>query len=44
MMEEQFKSMESQMQKVLSALANMDQSHKNVAAKQLFKQGFYRQD
>lgn len=43
-MEEQFKSMESQMQKLLSALGNMDQSARNTFAKQLFNGGIYEKD
>jgi hypothetical protein len=40
-MEEQFNSMQSQMQSLIAALGNMDQSTKNTFAKQLFSRGIY---
>ena len=43
-MEEQFNSMQSQMQSLIAALGNMDQSTKNTFAKQLFSSGIYKRD
>jgi hypothetical protein len=41
-MEERFNSMQSQMQSLISALGSMDQSAKNIFAKQLFENGVYK--
>ncbi len=43
-MEEQFNSMQSQMQTLISSLATMDQSNKNAFARQLFDKGVYKKD
>jgi hypothetical protein len=43
-MEERFNSMQSQMQSVITALGNMDESTKNTFAKQLFSRGIYERD
>ena len=43
-MEERFNSMQSQMQSLITALGNMDQSTKNDFAKQLFSSGIYEKD
>jgi hypothetical protein len=43
-MEEQFNSMQSQMQSLITTLGNMDQSTKNTFAKQLFNTGIYKRD
>src|SRR5207248_2624966 len=43
-MEERFNSMQSQMQSLISALGNMDQSTKNAFAKQLFENGTYKNE
>jgi integrase len=41
MMEERFNSMQSQIQSLMAVLGNMDQSARNVFAKQLFNGGMY---
>ena len=43
-MQEQFNTMQSQIQVLLSALTTMDQSGKNSLAKQLFDSGVYKKD
>ncbi|MGC2575832.1 MAG: zinc ribbon domain-containing protein [Candidatus Nitrosopolaris sp.] len=43
-MEERFNSMQSQMQSIITALGNMDESTKNTFAKQLFSSGIYEKD
>jgi hypothetical protein len=43
-MEERFNSMQSQMQSLITALGNMDQSTKNTFAKQLFENGVYKNE
>ena len=43
-MEEQFISMRSQMQALISSMAAMDQSSKNAFARQLFTNGAYKRD
>ena len=43
-MEERFNSMQSQMQSLIAAVSNMDQSTKNTFAKQLFSSGIYKRD
>jgi hypothetical protein len=43
-MEERFNSMQSQMQSLITALGNMDQSAKNTFAKQLFENGVYKNE
>ena len=43
-MEERFNLMQSQMQSLITAVGNMDQSTKNALAKQLFNTGIYRRD
>lgn len=43
-MEERFNSMQSQVQSLITALGNMDQSTKNTFAKQLFNSGMYEKD
>jgi hypothetical protein len=43
-MEEQFNSMQSQIQSLIAAVSNMDQSTKNAFAKQLFNSGIYERD
>src|SRR5215469_3780115 len=43
-MEERFNSMQSQMQSLITAVGNMDQSTKNALAKQLFNTGIYKRD
>jgi integrase len=42
--EERFNSMQSQMQCLITALGNMDQSTKNTSAKQLFENGVYKNE
>jgi flagellar capping protein FliD len=39
----QFNTMQSQMQSLIAALGNADQTTKNVFAKQLFQEGIYKQ-
>src|SRR2546425_3787565 len=43
-MEERFNSMQSQMQSLMAALGNMEQSTKNIFAKQLFENGVYKNE
>jgi hypothetical protein len=43
-MEERFNSMQSQMQSLITAVGNMDQSTKNTFAKQLFSSGIFKID
>ena len=43
-MKDQFNTMQSQMQSVITALSNMDQSTKNTFAKQLFSSGIFERD
>jgi integrase len=43
-MEERFNSMQSQMQSLIAALSNMEQSTKNTFAKQLFENGVYNNE
>src|SRR6266487_3834458 len=43
-MEERFNSMQSQMQSLISTLGSMDQSTKNMLAKQLFENGGYKNE
>jgi uncharacterized tellurite resistance protein B-like protein len=43
-MEERFNLMESQMESLITALGNMDQSTKNNFAKQLYSSGMYERD
>ena len=43
-MKDQFNTMQSQMQSVISALGSMDQSTKNTFAKQLFANGVYKNE
>jgi integrase/recombinase XerD len=43
-MEERFNTMQSQMQSLVTTLGNMDQSTKNLFAKQLFNGGVYKKD
>jgi len=43
-MEERFNSMQSQMQRLITALGSMDQSTKNTFAKQLFENGVYKNE
>jgi len=43
-MKDQFNTMQSQMQSLITVLGNMDQSTKNTFAKQLFNGGIYKKD
>jgi len=43
-MKDQFNTIQSQMQSLITTLGNMDQSTKNIFAKQLFNSGKYKQD
>ncbi|MFZ0512578.1 MAG: tyrosine-type recombinase/integrase, partial [Candidatus Nitrosopolaris sp.] len=43
-MEERFNSIQSQMQSLITAVGNMDQSAKNTFAKQLFSSGIFERD
>jgi hypothetical protein len=43
-MKDQFNTIQSQMQSLITTLGNMDQSTKNTFAKQLFHSGIYKQD
>jgi hypothetical protein len=43
-MKDQFNTMQSQMQSLITAVGNMDQSTKNTFAKQLFSSGMYERD
>jgi len=43
-MKDQFNTMQSYMQSVISALGSMDQSTKNTFAKQLFTNGVYKNE
>jgi hypothetical protein len=43
-MKDQFNTMQSQMQSVISALGSMDQTTKNIFAKQLFANGVYKNE
>jgi len=43
-MKDQFNTMQSQMQSLITALGSMDQSTKNTFAKQLFANGMYKNE
>ena len=43
-MKDQFNTIQSQMQSLITVLGNMDQLTKNTFAKQLFNSGIYKRD